>query len=231
MLWKPSPEELNARLAELRRHDPHLRAFGATAHRYELRPPTTISGISQIEETIGIKLPEDYRDFLVRFGNGGAGPDYGVLAVEEAIHEFGQGCPVDMIGRPFVPPRTAEERRPYPTDGVVPLAQAGCGNMWLLIATGPEAGTIWSYSNDDHYWPFSFESPEYPTGATPEQRLDANDHLLNRLLSDPTHRLNFWTWYGDWVERCWREDFDVTPARTEVLSGWAGKFSRLLHRK
>jgi SMI1 / KNR4 family (SUKH-1) len=53
--------------------------FGSIAHRFELNPPVPEPEISIFEQEHGISLPLDYRQFLGRIGNGGAGPYYGIF--------------------------------------------------------------------------------------------------------------------------------------------------------
>ena len=72
-------EEIARKLSLLRRRDASLRLFGAQSHRYELRPRASPAAVEGFEREHRIELPTDYRDFLLRCGNGGAGPYYGVF--------------------------------------------------------------------------------------------------------------------------------------------------------
>ncbi|MFD8997881.1 SMI1/KNR4 family protein [Streptomyces abikoensis] len=47
------------------------------AHRFELLPPLTQAELEEAECQTGVRLPEEYRTFLLEAGAGGAGPDYG----------------------------------------------------------------------------------------------------------------------------------------------------------
>jgi hypothetical protein len=198
-----TPIELSEKLSYLRTNDPGLKLFGASKHRYSLNPCLSYDALCEFEGSLGIRLPEQFGDFLLRFGNGGAGPGYGLLSLKESIDEFGND-PLERLVRPFIPPRSARERledRDYPEDGILPLAHMGCGHMWVLIVTGSDRGTIWRYLSGGDYEPDRFELPDYPLAATLQQRLDANDLLTDALLSDPVRRLSFWDWYTDWLER------------------------------
>ncbi|MFI1973329.1 SMI1/KNR4 family protein [Streptomyces cinnamoneus] len=58
--------------------------FGAVwlddhGHRFELLPPLTPDELEELEHQVGVRLPEEYRTFLVEVGAGGAGPDYGIF--------------------------------------------------------------------------------------------------------------------------------------------------------
>ncbi|MEZ6143365.1 MAG: SMI1/KNR4 family protein [Zavarzinella sp.] len=70
-------------LADLKCKDPGFKVFGSTVHRYELNPPLPIQQIQEFEAKYGVKLPEDYREFITEIGNGGAGPYYGVFRFGE----------------------------------------------------------------------------------------------------------------------------------------------------
>jgi hypothetical protein len=58
--------------------DPTLEAFGAEKHHYRLVEPLPIDAVDTIESRLGVQLPSEYREFLSRVGNGGAGPGYGL---------------------------------------------------------------------------------------------------------------------------------------------------------
>jgi hypothetical protein len=73
------------KLAELRRLDAKRRVFGASAHSYALAPPADTGLLRLVETALGSPLPADYRRFLTRIGDGGAGPYYGILSLEQSI--------------------------------------------------------------------------------------------------------------------------------------------------
>lgn len=51
----------------------------ARSHRYALSPVATARDIEAVEARHGIRLPEDYRDYVAAVGSGGAGPFYGLF--------------------------------------------------------------------------------------------------------------------------------------------------------
>jgi hypothetical protein len=54
-------------------------SFGADAHHFQMNPTMPEFEASAFEQERNVVLPPDYRQFLTRIGNGGAGPFYGVF--------------------------------------------------------------------------------------------------------------------------------------------------------
>jgi hypothetical protein len=81
--------------------------FGADSHKYILRPPLSESEVVLFERKHGIALPSDYRQFLIKVGNGGAGPYYGVFSLGEMDDGYGHALwkendgLVGILSRPF----------------------------------------------------------------------------------------------------------------------------------
>jgi hypothetical protein len=113
--------------------------------------------LEQLEETIGGRLPDDYRSFLQRYGKSlfkegvscpsspGLGPIpfaffYGADASRDGVltsYNFSEG---DL-------PR-----------GIVPIGEDGLGNLYCLESTGPTQGTIYYR---DHSVGWEGEAEEY----------------------------------------------------------------------
>jgi len=70
------------KLNKLKSLDSRFKTFGAKRHKYLLNNCLTEEYIRNFEENHKISLPEEYRNFLKRVGNGGAGPSYGLLPLE-----------------------------------------------------------------------------------------------------------------------------------------------------
>ncbi|MEU5214406.1 SMI1/KNR4 family protein [Streptomyces sp. NPDC020742] len=60
------------------------RVFGYYGHGFALADPLTAEELADLEGWLGVRLPEEYRDFLRQVGAGGAGPAYGVFPVRRA---------------------------------------------------------------------------------------------------------------------------------------------------
>ena len=59
------------------------KVFGAELHGFALNPLLSESAVQKFEAKHRIRLPEDYRGFLINLGNGGAGPFWGVFKLGE----------------------------------------------------------------------------------------------------------------------------------------------------
>lgn len=66
------------KLQQLRDADPDCRLYGARDHYYCLGPQLTPAWLEWLEEHYQVRLPGDYREFLMEVGNGGAGPCAGL---------------------------------------------------------------------------------------------------------------------------------------------------------
>jgi hypothetical protein len=142
-------------LRRLRVADPSFRVFGSKQHRYRLGPTLTEGELATFESANGVRLPEDYRRFLIVVGNGGAGPFYGL----EPLGTFGRdlSCPFPFVAATDT---LAEEelgglpdRDEYP--GVLEFCHQGCAIYSYLVVNGQTYGTVWD-SREDFY----------PTGLT-----------------------------------------------------------------
>lgn len=179
--------------------------FGEEAHRYELNPTLSEEELSEFETDRGIRLPDDYRQFLVRVGNGGAGPFYGLFRLGEMDDGFGHGPWGAFVGRLSSPfPHSgpwndlagkpddqaamnseeydalieAFERRYFDTcqvEGAIPICHVGCALRQWLIITGPEAGNVWCDDRADYKG-------------------------LHPLKSHGRDRTTFFEWYRDWLD-------------------------------
>ncbi|HBY88238.1 MAG TPA: hypothetical protein DEO86_20490 [Colwellia sp.] len=139
--------------------------------------------LSKFEQSFGITLPEDYRNYINKISNGGDGLLYGFLTLEESIEvtrRFGKGLPDDIFSTEF--PHVSSynpaedsyweelsdqvsrkeisyedyisEYR-YVNAGTLPIFSGGCGTFVRLVITGPSRGQIWGDDehNDNGYVP------------------------------------------------------------------------------
>jgi len=106
---------------------------GWAAHKGKLGAPLSASEIETLARHVG-PLPADYRAFLRDVAGSGAGPGYGLLSpMAEAQQRFARGELAWSDG----------EEAAAPPAGVLPLAHAGCGVLWVLVLRGAAAGEVW----------------------------------------------------------------------------------------
>ena len=177
--------KLNALLHRMREEDKGFRVFGANNHKYRLGTPLTESELEAFERQHSVALPADFRFFLKEAGNGGAirssapfvainagaGPDFGVMPLEEAVINCNLGKPFPLTEAVEVQPFPGIERwgeeEEYP--GVLEICYHGSAILSYLVVNGPAYGAVWIADVD----------------------------LRN---FQPTHP-SFESWYGEWMTR------------------------------
>ena len=76
------------KLQRVRTRDVSHEQFGAKSHRYQLGCPLTEVKLQFYEQQHGVELPYEYRKFLMEVGHGGAGPFYGLFALDSRDPNF-----------------------------------------------------------------------------------------------------------------------------------------------
>ena len=66
--------------------------FGKEGHNFLLNPTLDEAAVTGFEAKHRIQLPADYRLFITKIGNGGAGPYYGVFRLGEMDLSFDMCC-------------------------------------------------------------------------------------------------------------------------------------------
>ncbi|WP_432176334.1 SMI1/KNR4 family protein [Streptomyces sp. Tue6028] len=204
--------------------------FGALGHRFLLDAPLTPEDLSELQAQIGVELPEEYRDFLLQVGAGGAGPAYGVFPVRhvEGLWRWeGDGADLAELSRLAEPfPR----RGPDPEDVESLLSEQPEEEDFEEIDEFDDAMEAW-----DARWEALMWAPERTVGAVvinhlgcalrqwliisgPERgriwsddRADEQD--LTPLLDGDGQPVTFGRWYRDWLEQA---EGGTPPAGTAV---------------
>ena len=149
-------EELRKGLEAARIADAGRKVFGAEKHQYRWNPPALPSEVEELEKTLGVSLPEEYRGFLLQAGNGGAGPAYGLFSVQEIPGWM------DWPLEPEEPPVLSPERdaEDLPTDenwrrGCIPIGSQGDTYFTALMLTGPYRGRVvyWEWEGSWVFFP------------------------------------------------------------------------------
>lgn len=111
--------------------------FGFHGTGFRLEDPLTPDELADLERYAGVRLPEEYRGFLLYVGAGGACPAYGVFPVRR--NEDGTWAWHGDGGDMTLPTRLAE---PFPVDRVAPDA------LDALVAERPEED---DYEDEDSF--------------------------------------------------------------------------------
>jgi HEAT repeat protein len=195
------------KLARVRREKPSY--FGSDAHRLELRATLREEDVAAFEANHGVRLPASYRSFLLRAGDGGAGPFCGIdpLGKWDAFASWiADDVPADWLVRPcpLAPTLPGDPAWGYvevrggwlaalgKTDetardayaGTMALGSQGCSYVTLLVTSGPYAGRV-VYADADHVRP-----PYFVHNA---DFLDWYERWLDELLAGT---LGVWFGFG-----------------------------------
>ncbi len=192
----PDIARLQTKLDELRRRDPQFKVFGASTHRYVLDPCLSKEQIREAESQYGIDIPEEYRNFLLFMGNGGAGPAYGDFPLKTALTQSVDD--VHLLRLPFphvrywnIKPEDIGLVRDrdyaifdeiYGSDAFAPgalrVSPEGDGYFDLLVVIGEERGHMWL------------------DGRTSDGGIEP---MI--IPPDPDTRMSFSVWYEYWLDR------------------------------
>lgn len=145
-----------------------LKPFGAESHGMRVKPPLPEADVAAFEARHGVRLPEEYRAFITRVGDGGAGPAYGMYSLEKALTVERKPLPDGFLRTPFthaagydpvfdpawedvweavergeLAEEEADRRYLLLEGGSLVLCHEGCGYLHLLVVTGPARGEMW----------------------------------------------------------------------------------------
>ncbi len=150
-------EELRAQLEQARAADPECKMFGARSHRYQWNPPASEKEVEDFEQKIGVTLPQEYRDFLLQAGNGGAGPFYGLSKIGSC-----EGWEVEPELPPLLCPETssADTSEEDWNRGCIIIGGQGDTYFTCLMVTGPYRGRV-VYVEYEGSWIFFPKEPDF----------------------------------------------------------------------
>jgi hypothetical protein len=127
----------------------HRHQFRVEAHRFLVGKRLTESTLSTFEQKHGIRLPRDYRAFLLLIGEGGAGPYYGLLPLKRWNDLAEKPDRYLALPSPLMPgieyadgweEALAVAEEPY--RGILPIAEQGCGTYCGLVVSGEAHGRV-----------------------------------------------------------------------------------------
>ena len=156
---------VNQSLSKLKALDKNYSVFGSSSHRYLLNAVLEESEIKAFENKYSVRLPEDYRRFLVEVGNGGAGPYYGLQTLKDSLFidlDYKRENEYLNPSKPFLLSERwnmkftgdASNEQEYQAfeeeyfkdtwvNGLLRICNFGCGVSLNLVVNGAEYGNIW----------------------------------------------------------------------------------------
>jgi hypothetical protein len=100
--------------------------------------PITEADLERFEDNLGARLPEDYRDFLVKY-NGGFFPPFVSYRDTMVVAQLYGLLPEDEISDGlYVTNRRLDLRK-----GLVAIGSADCGDQICIVVSGRDIGSIW----------------------------------------------------------------------------------------
>jgi hypothetical protein len=165
---KEAIHRIQDKLAQARQRG--LKCFGSDHHRFRLNRPIGETTVRRFERYHGVRLPEDYRAFLRLAGNGGAGPYYGLLPLEQWHHAVLEDRPGYLARpsplRPGMPASAEWEQTlgcPWEDlfQGTLALVHQGCSYYALLVVTGAYRGRVVYVNLDRGGSPYFVHHPDF----------------------------------------------------------------------
>ncbi|SEG82391.1 SMI1 / KNR4 family (SUKH-1) [Thermomonospora echinospora] len=209
--------EVRRRVRDLAASPLAAKVFGYHGHGFQLDPVLRPDELAELEQQIKVRLPDDYRDFLLHVGRGGAGPFYGVFPVERIDGRWqwvGDGADLTDLDR---------LDRPFPAEGLDPTV------LEALRAEEPDEETfedIESFDTAYEEWDRRYEAVVWNDARTvgalclchqgcalrewlvvsgPERGNIWTDHRVDDEDLSPhregdLERTSFATWYLSWLK-------------------------------
>lgn len=164
-----------------------------------INPTISEDEVSEIEKRNKIILPKDYREFIIKIGNGCIGPRQGLLSLQESMFDFKlRDNPAINLSKPFPYNEKWNEDEwidaidwdggERPDDevlekymstnhitGCLQICHIGHGATYLLVVNGEEYGNMWL-----------------------DGRIDYGG--LKPLLNEKEERVSFISWFAEWLD-------------------------------
>jgi SMI1 / KNR4 family (SUKH-1) len=176
-------DRIRIKLSEAKKIDKDFKVFGASSHKYQINNPISMKEIANFEAENGINLPESYKYFLSKIGNGGiasgksaAGPFYGIYAlsttIDYDIQYLGKSVKVNpnmtdeywkSLTKKIEEDDTITEEE-YENElgeiysGILPIGDQGCAYSHCLVLNGEFKGRVINIDSERHKPVWAFEN-------------------------------------------------------------------------
>jgi len=110
-------DRIKLKLEEAKQIDKGLKVFGASSHKYVVGEPISTYQVKNFEQKYNVELPEDYKLFLTKIGNGGisgyyksaAGPFYGIYPLGQDLEALSYQPLKDLQRKVSIYPNMTDE--------------------------------------------------------------------------------------------------------------------------
>jgi hypothetical protein len=191
--------------------------FGAGGHGFELAAPLSPAEVSEVEEQLGVSLPDDYRTFLMEVAGGGAGPAYGIFPLGRGTHGrwawHGDGADLtdlSTLGLVFSPGDLSGEQQrlraepPNPDDEETYEIWLDRGEELLWAPTRTAGAICLCDEGCAHRRWLVVSGPQSGRIWTDER---ASDEDLTPTLGHDDRPLTFKAWYLEWLDLAEAADY------------------------
>jgi len=204
--------------------------FGSNGHQWHLEPPLSITELCEIENQLSVRLPDDYRSFLLQCSRGGAGPHYGIFPLRKANGRWHweEDCPLNDLTRLNEPFPHIEACNPidlapeepkkdnFRTEESYKKALGEWQKQWDEIVYNPNNATGFLYLS---HIGCSLREGIVVTG--PAKGLMWIDRMADRagykpLTDDDGKPLTFAGWYTRWLDGVEKQLRVVTKTEEEM---------------
>ncbi|MCH9681224.1 MAG: HEAT repeat domain-containing protein [Deltaproteobacteria bacterium] len=143
------------KLAAVRTRGPSC--LGSNTHRFSLGERAADADVAAFEAARGVTLPADYRAFITTVGHGGAGPYYGLYALDQwdrerddPVEDLGAPCPLHPATLPpgsgwleaLMPDLDPDLALDRCLQGTMSIGTQGCSGAIQLVVSGTARGRV-----------------------------------------------------------------------------------------
>lgn len=152
---------IEKKISKLKHLDKSFQIFGSEEHKYKFYSKISKNNVLQFENEHRITLPSFYREFILKFGSSGCGPNYGLMKLEYGVldiphnpkesdtiilsNEFRLNNYWNLENFPEDDYELWEKEYDDSKwcDGMLRISHEGCGYFANLVITGEERGNVW----------------------------------------------------------------------------------------
>lgn len=212
-------QQFAQQLEKIKKADPDYKLFGSSSHKYAFGPKLNESDILTFEKNFDCKLPEPYKIFLTEFGNGGAGPSYGIFSLGKMDHAFTEKIWPEYInpGGPFRftdaynNDQMLYEGEPRPTDFKNELEYEQAHEHWYYSVGEDNQDRYYLEHALDGAIPICHHGCAYRSWLVVDEKSPEFGNIWDDLVGDSAgvepatkfdgSRIDFGEWILDWCEK------------------------------